>query len=224
MQQYVLTLKKLFEANKNPEKAYGAEKYMRFKFKHFGIPTPLRKSLIADFFKLNGFPSEIEFKLIITELWEDEYREMQYFAMILLDKYIKTAKKDFIDFLEYLILTKSWWDSVDFIAPTLVRKHFENYPELIPVYTEKWINSDNIWFQRSAILFQLNKKKELDTELMFKLILRRKDSKEFFVQKAMGWILRQYARTNSEIVLEFVNKNPDLPTLTKREALKHFKL
>jgi 3-methyladenine DNA glycosylase AlkD len=224
MHQYVKSIKEIFLNNVNPEKAYGAEKYLRFQFKFAGIQTPARKELITEFLRINGYPDVSEFKEIILELWNDEYRDMQYFAMNLIDRYIKNADKNFIDFLEYLITNKSWWDSVDFLAPTLVRKHFEKYPELIPFYTEKWINSDNIWLNRSAILFQLNKKKETDTELLFRMILKRKDSKEFFVQKAMGWSLRQYARTNSNLVLDFVNKNPDLPPLTKREALKHFKM
>lgn len=224
MHEYVKKIKNIFEKNKNPEKIYWAEKYLRFQFKSFGISTPERKQIYSEFFKSHGFPDKKDFKQIITELWNDEYRDMQYFAMMLLDKYIKTADKDFIEFLEYLILNKSWWDSVDYIAPNLVRKHFERFAELIPIYTEKWINSDNIWLQRSAILFQLNRKKNTDTDLLFRMILRRKDSKEFFVQKAMGWSLRQYARTDSQIVLDFVNKNPDLPSLTKREALKHYKL
>jgi len=210
-----------FQKYTDCEYAAGMEKYMRNQFKSLGVRTPVRREIQKKLIKELGLPEMFELKEIILDLWSSEYRDMQYFAMEILNQTIKKADNDFIEFLEYLILHKSWWDSIDFIAPTLVRIHFERFPELIPIYTEKWINSENIWLQRSAILFQLNSKSKTDTELMFKLILHRKDSKEFFVQKAMGWILRQYARTNPQLVRDFVNSHIELPNLTKREAMKH---
>jgi len=224
MHQYVNMITSEFEKFSNSENAVQMEKYMRNKFKYYGLKTLIRKEIISHFIKQNGLPQISELEIVVTDLWNAEYRELQYFALVILDKIIKKADIGFISFIEFLILNKSWWDSIDFIAPNLVRTHFERYPELIPEYTNSWINSENIWLQRSAILFQLNKKKDTDIELMFKLILTRKNSREFFVQKAMGWILRQYAKTNSEIVINFVKINPELPELTKREALKHFQV
>lgn len=224
MNNYIKQIKTIFEQNIDKERVYFAEKYMRFQFKSFGLTTSIRRDLSKKYIKNHGLPKDDEFIETIKQLWADEYRDMQYFAMFLLEKYINKADKNFIEFIEYLIENKSWWDSIDFLAPTLVRKHFDRFPDLIPIYTEKWINSENFWFQRSAILFQLNKKQDTDIELLFKLILKRKDSKEFFVQKAMGWSLRQYAKIEPVVVLDFVNKNTDLPTLTKREAVKNIKL
>jgi len=222
MNKYIITIIEEFEKFANNEHAVGQQNYMRNKFKYYGIKTPIRRDIQKYFFKTYGLPEVSELQTIVTELWKLEYRELHYFAQELIEKLIKKVDVNFIEFLEYLILNNSWWDSVDFIAPTLVKIHFERFPELIPKYSEKWINDENIWLQRSAILFQLHAKKNLDLELLFKLILRRQDSKEFFVQKAMGWVLRQNAKTDAKPILEFVAQNPQLPELTKKEALKHF--
>jgi len=222
MNNYILPLISEYEKFANPEIAIGQQKYMRNLFKYYGIKTDQRRAIQKQFFKEYSLPDIKDLQQIATELWNLEFRELHYFAMELIEKMIKKVDISFVQFLEYLILNNSWWDSVDMIAPTLVKNHFERFPELIPEYSKKWINSDNIWLQRSAILFQLNRKKNTDLDLLFQLILIRQDSKEFFVQKAMGWILRQYAKTDSKPILEFVAQNPQLPTLTKKEALKHF--
>lgn len=144
---------------------------------------------------------------------------MQYFALELIQKSLKKQDPDFIYFLEELICTRSWWDTVDWINK-LVGLHFRKYPELIQPVTEKWMSSGNIWLQRVCLIFQLLYKDKTDTALLFDYILRLKDSKEFFIQKAAGWALRQYARTNPAAVRVFVAQHPLAP-LTKREALKH---
>ncbi|WP_269083730.1 DNA alkylation repair protein [Peribacillus butanolivorans] len=97
---------------------------------------------------------------------------------------------------------------------------FSTYPKLIPQYSDLWIEDENIWLQRSAILYQLHYKGGTDEERLFRYIIRRANSDEFFVQKAIGWVLRQYGKTNPESVKSFV-LNHQLKPLSKREALKH---
>ncbi|MCV5062626.1 DNA alkylation repair protein, partial [Escherichia coli] len=118
--------------------------------------------------------------------------------------------------------TKSWWDSVDSIVPTFLGDIFLKHPELISAYIPKWIASDNIWLQRAAILFQLKYKQKMDEELLFWIIGQLHSSKEFFIQKAIGWVLREYAKTNPDVVWEYVQNN-ELAPLSKREAIKHIK-
>ena len=96
---------------------------------------------------------------------------------------------------------------------------FTNYPELIVPFTEKWMTSGNMWLQRTAILFQLKYKSQTDTELLFKYIIALDGSKEFFINKAIGWALREYSKTNPDIVIKFVTGHKLAP-LSKREALK----
>jgi len=124
-----------------------------------------------------------------------------------------------IELFELMITNKSWWDTVDLITTNLVGNYFKLFPEQIIPITKIWIESDNIWLQRTCLIFQLKYKEEIDTDLLTDYILQLKDTKEFFINKAIGWILREYTRTNPEWVIDFVNKY-ELSNLSKREALK----
>ena len=121
--------------------------------------------------------------------------------------------------MEYCLLNKSWWDTVDCIASEWLGPYFKMFPEKIQSVTLSWNTSSNKWLQRSSIMFQKAYKKNTDTELLVKYILHCSKSKDFFIQKAIGWALREYSKTDSEWVKQFVNKN-ELATLSKREALK----
>ena len=131
----------------------------------------------------------------------------------------KKAEKERIDLYEFMLLNKSWWDTVDFIASNLVGVHFQKYPDLIYPVTEKWMNSGNIWLQRTSLLFQLKYRQKTDVKLMSDYIQRLQGSKEFFINKAIGWILREYSKTDAEWIKKFVG-NHQLAPLSKREALK----
>ncbi|MEZ4888313.1 MAG: DNA alkylation repair protein [Chitinophagales bacterium] len=122
--------------------------------------------------------------------------------------------------MEFMIVHKSWWDSVDTTAKW-VGVFFKKYPTMTKPVTKRWITSDNMWLQRMAIIFQLAYKKDTDVDLLFEYVLRKSDSKEFFIQKAIGWALRQYAKTDANAVWRFVDVT-DLAPLSRREALKHF--
>lgn len=132
---------------------------------------------------------------------------------------MKKNPEEFISFYEELIQTKSWWDTVDWIRK-MVGVHFQRFPHLIIPTTEKWMASNDIWLQRICLIFQLTYKEKTDFALMKKYILQLANSKEFFIQKGAGWALRQYSKTNGKGVAEFINANPQLAPLTKREGLK----
>jgi 3-methyladenine DNA glycosylase AlkD len=122
-----------------------------------------------------------------------------------------------------MVTNKSWWDTVDFIAVKLIGNYFKVFPELKEDYINKWIASENIWLQRSALLFQLKYKKDLDPKLMAYTIKQLLGSKEFSVNKAIGWVLREYGRTNPNWVLDFVNTTSTISNLSKKEALRLIK-
>lgn len=145
------------------------------------------------------------------------------FAQELVHKYIKDFKKGDIELLEYMVTHKSWWDTVDFIAANSMGTYFKLYPELRKQYVKKWLASDHMWLQRSALLFQLKYKDSLDEELMAYAIKALLGSKEFFINKAIGWSLRQHSRTNPKWVTNFVRSTPTLANLSKREALRLIK-
>ncbi len=197
-------------------------KYMKNLFPYLGIKTPERKEIIKKFYKEFGLPKISDLEQIIRDLWELPEREFQYCAIGLMVKLKDKVEKDIIELYEYLITTKSWWDSVDGIAIWLVGSLFQRFPEMIKPYTEKWLNSGNMWLQRTVILFQLNYKEKTDEMLLGTSIMRLADSKEFFIQKAIGWALREYSKTDAQAAINFVENN-ELAPLSKREALKWLK-
>ncbi|MBC1464053.1 DNA alkylation repair protein [Listeria welshimeri] len=208
----------LFRANRSLEEAGPMEAYMKNQFTFLGIKAGKRKKLLAGFIKENGAPTDLLDYVIV--LFKEEEREFQHVAIDLLSRYGKEQPREAIQVYEKLIVTKSWWDTVDGLAGTIISNHFKLYPDLIPTYNEAWINGENIWLARTAILFQLKYKDQTDTELLFSNCEKWLSSKEFFIQKAIGWALRQYAKVDSEAVRIFVNTHPLAP-LSRREALKH---
>ena len=220
MHPYLIPLIELFEKNANPSQAASMKKYMRDQFEYLGIKTPQSAALQKEFYAEYGLPDVNDFDAILRDLWSLPQREFQYVGLGLLDKLEKTIPAKFIKTIEYLIVTKSWWDTVDAIASHTVGTHFRRYPEVREKYLPKWRNSNNIWLRRTAILFQLNYKKETDFELLCEIIRENLDSKEFFINKAIGWALRQYARVNPNAVSKFVKSTP-LHPLSRREAMKH---
>jgi 3-methyladenine DNA glycosylase AlkD len=121
-----------------------------------------------------------------------------------------------------MLLNKSWWDTVDHACTELISPYFKLFPEEINKITGKWNKSKNFWLQRSSIMFQKKYRKDTDTVLLAKYILAHAKSKEFFVQKAIGWALREYSYVDPKWVSDFVRKNKLAP-LSEREALKRIK-
>ncbi|MBT3169644.1 MAG: DNA alkylation repair protein [Candidatus Cloacimonetes bacterium] len=219
MHKYVEEIKVLFEQNADAEIAIPMAKYMKNKFLFLGIKTPVRAELLKKYHQENGYPPINEIETICRELWKLPEREYQYLADGLLNRFASKMDENAIDFFEYLIITKSWWDTVDLLATKIVGNHFVRFPHLIELYIKKWLKSDNMWLQRTAILFQLKYKDKTDVMLLGSIIMRLNGSKEFFINKAIGWALREYSKTDAEAVINFVKYNK-LASLSSREALK----
>ena len=220
MHPYVASLKALFEQNANPAQAAPMKKYMRDQFEYLGIKSPQFKELMKEFITANGLPPINELDMILRELWFLPQREFQYVGTSLLGRSEKQLPANFIKTIEYMIVTKSWWDTVDSIAGGTLGVHFRRFPDVKEKYLAKWRTSDNFWLRRATILFQLNYKKETDFALLCDIICENLDSKEFFINKAIGWSLRQYARVDPKAVQKFVKSTP-LHPLSRREAMKH---
>lgn len=221
MHPYVRSLKSLFEANANPANAAPMKKYMRDQFEYLGIKSPQFKALRDAFIKQNGMPAIEELDVVARELWDLPQREFQYLATSLIGKMEKHLSEGFITTLEYLITHKSWWDTVDTIAGHPVGVMFKRFPRVKAKYLKKWRKSDNFWLRRTTLLFQLGYKEDTNFELLCELIKENLGSDEFFINKAIGWSLRQYAWTNPNAVKRFVNATKELHPLSRREALKN---
>ncbi|PEB50532.1 DNA alkylation repair protein [Bacillus pseudomycoides] len=222
MHPFVNALQQHFLAHQNPEKAEPMARYMKNHFPFLGIQSPERRKLLREVIQVHNLPDKEDLQIIIRELWALPEREFQAVSLDILQKYKKYLDETHIPFLEELIVTKSWWDSVDGIVPTFLGGIFLKHPEMISIYIPKWTASENIWLQRAAILFQLKYKQQTDEKLLFSIIGQLKSSKEFFIQKAIGWVLREYAKTSPHVVWEYVQNN-ELAPLSKREAIKHIR-
>lgn len=194
--------------------------YMKNRFDFFGLKAPLRKSISKEFFAGHGLPDILDLGTVVSELFDLPQREFHYFAIEVCGKLKKEWNKETITLFEKMTLTKSWWDSVDSINIDCIKPYFAKYPRNIGPITLKWIESQNIWLQRLSVIFQLRLAEKTDTEILSRNILRLNRSDEFFIQKAIGWALRDYAKTEPEWVLWFVETH-DLKALSRREALKH---
>lgn len=219
MSEFIQVLSNEFQRNSNPEIAAGQKAYMRDQFEFFGIKAPIRKEIQKPFLVKAYLPPKEELETLVKELWAKPQREFQMFGQELTAKYQRKFEKQDIALLEFMVTHKSWWDSVDFIAAHLMGSYFKIFPELREEYVNKWLDSGHLWLQRSAILFQLKYKEETDTELLSYVIHRLLGSKEFFINKAIGWILRDYSRRNPDWVIHFVNQT-DLQPLSRKEALR----
>ncbi len=219
MHSYVQALQAHLQLQANPAEAGPMSRYMRDQFPFLGLKTPARRVLLNTFLATHGLPPLSDLDLVLKELWALPEREYQYSALTLLDKLTKKLPADAVGLLEYLITHKSWWDTVDSLAGHAVAVHFQRCPAVRDATLPVWRSSANFWLRRTTLLFQLPYKTNTDVELLFSLIRENLDSGEFFIQKAIGWALREYSKTDAQAVIEFIHATP-LPALSAREGLK----
>ena len=217
--KYVEQVKECYYKNGSSLKAIPMKHYMRDQFEYVGIQTPLRRKISKPFLKKDKLPLISELESIIREFWMLEGREFQYFAQELAMKYIKVIPKDFISTYEFMIVNKSWWDTIDIIAKKLIGPYMIRFPEERELLLEKWLSSENIWLQRTCLLFQLGYKENTDAGRLFQIIERLKSIDEFFIQKAIGWALREYSKVNPDLVKEYINRT-ELSKLAFTEGMK----
>lgn len=200
------------------DNAFWMRNYMRDQYPFLGVKKPERHEVFKALYKQYG-SSEDWFE-VSTQLFAMPEREFQYVAM----DYVMKAKKSWDNrvpaLCEQWIGQESWWDVVDNLAPKILGPYFLQFPAERDFWIQRWMDSGNFWLQRVCLVFSLGYKDKTDTVLLAKTIQALSSSKEFFIQKAIGWALRQYARTDAEWVLDFVENNALAP-LSKREALKH---
>lgn len=211
-----------FQMNRNEEAAVHMAAYMRNQFAFLGIKTPLRNALLKEQFLKHHLPETKSLKEEIWKLYLLPEREYQYAAVALLEKMKNQLSVADLPFLRKLIETKSWWDSVDSIAPRIVGGLVLAERIGGSAVMLEWAQAQDMWTNRAAILHQLKFKRHTDTAVLSQIILTHSGSPEFFIQKSIGWALREYAKTDPDWVHSFTESNNLMP-LSKREALKHIK-
>lgn len=222
VEHYLHQLRAHFAAHADAVAAVPMKKYMRNQFEFLGVKTPemarLRKQFIAE----HGWPPLPELLPMVEALWQWPEREYQYLALRFVDHFLAQLTPTALPTIETLIVKKSWWDTVDSIAIHPVGSLFARYPAKSAPYLAKWRAHDNIWLRRTTLLFQLDYKAETNEALLFSLIEENLGSKEFFINKAIGWALREYSKTEPVSVERFVDST-QLAALSRREALKWLK-
>ena len=222
---YLKNLESALKKASNPKEAQVMAKYMRNQFTFYGVRAPIARELFKEHISVYGLPESFsELILSVKKAWKFPAREMQYIGMYLVDKSEKIWDyKDMEDLFEHMITNLSWWDTVDYISSSLVHQWWIKNPEFVDkVIAPKWNYSNNMWLNRTSIIYKLRRRKQTDTKILSDHILKHAQSKEFFLQKAIGWALREYAKINKDWVLQFVAQH-DLKPLSKREALKQIK-
>lgn len=219
LEEYVSELDAQYSSEANQEIADQQKAYMKEKFEFFGIKTPTRRRLQKPFLEKDYLPDRDQLFQLIKLLWEKPQRDFQLFGLDLAEKYRRVFEEEDIRCFEFMVTNKSWWDIVDLTATHLVGTYMRRFPHARNEYVERWMDSGNIWLQRVCLLFQLKYKEQLDRDLLESLIIRLTGSQEFFINKAIGWVLREYGKTAPEWVLDFVNSN-ELHSLSKREAIR----
>jgi 3-methyladenine DNA glycosylase AlkD len=195
--------------------------YMKNKFEFLGVRSPAARAASKPFLRAAKGVSGDELVAFVNQCWAQPEREFQYVAVTLTRKHVKKLEPSHLPDVENLITTKSWWDTVDSLAAWTVGPMVSAYPELGAVM-DTWIEDDNLWLVRTAILHQLSYKESVDADRLFRYAERQAEHPDFFVRKAIGWALRQHARVDPDAVRAFVAEHDDqLSGLSKREALKH---
>ena len=212
-------LREVFAQNAHPEKALGMAKYMKNLFPFVGISSPERKNMVVELRKDFKPKNAQELKNWVSLLWEMPEREYQYVGMDYLQKDVNLLEIEDIAYFEFLITTKSWWDSIDLISGNYLGKFLIKYPEIFEETVVRFSKSENMWLNRAAIICQLSYRERTNTDLLERAIVPHLESKEFLHQKAIGWALRQYGKTNPQWVKDFVASHT-LKPLSRREALR----
>ena len=207
------------EENRNELLAESMSKYMQDKFRFLGVRGATRTEIYKKYFPDARKTKTIDWDFV-ENCWNKEEREFQQLVVYYLKAMQKFLKREDISRLKYLIVTKSWWDTVDLLAKVIgsLIIRIKGYDQIML----EWSKDSNIWLRRVAILYQLSLKDKVDKQVLDEILVNNLGDSEFFINKAVGWALRDYSKYNPEWVREFIKKNKEnMANLSIREASKY---
>jgi 3-methyladenine DNA glycosylase AlkD len=210
----------------DPTKAPAMQAYMKSAMPFHGVPTPERRRLTRDAVRRVGAPTDRnEWQAIVTELWDGAtHREERYVAVDLCG--MRPAQRwqdaDLVPLYDHFVVSGAWWDHVDAVAIALLGPILRaDRPTVEPV-VRRWTTDDDLWRRRTSIIIQNGAKATTDDDLLAAAIVANLDDRDFFIGKAIGWALRERAKSDPEWVRVFVAAHADrLSPLSRREATKH---
>lgn len=204
---------------RDEENAVNMAKYMKNQFDFLGINKTELKKIEKEYFKEIKNRKYIDYDFV-NKCYSDNNREFQYVALDYLINKKRYLTNEDVPFIKNLIVTKSWWDTSDMIYKLIadMALKYEDINEILI----SWSKDNNIWIRRVSIIHQLHRKEKTNIELLEKIIVNNFGSDEFFINKAIGWALRDYSKTNKEWVSNFINKYKDkMANLSIKEASKY---
>ncbi len=200
------------------------QRYMKSAMPYRGISSPTLRSITREIFSEYPLGSFEEWHATARRLWDEAtYREERYAAIELVGYrgYRRFRNLDALPLYEYLIVTGAWWDLVDGLATHQVGDLLRQYPDAMHERLLAWSRGDDLWLRRTAIIAQVSFRGSTDQELLYACIEPSLAERDFFLRKAIGWALREYARSAPEAVRAYVAAHPELSGVSRREALKH---
>ena len=214
-----LEIRAMFENREDKENALAMAKYMRNKFKFYGLPTPKRKEIYKSFLKDEKKNKIIDWDFL-DKCYEDEHREFQYLVCDYLNAMIKYLTYEDIFKIKKYLKSKQWWDTIDFLDKVIGKIGLRD--NRVDDLMLKWSKDEDFWIRRLAIDHQLCRKEKTNIELLEQIIVNNFVSDEFFINKAIGWSLRDYSKTNPDWVRNFISKYKDkMDKLSIKEASKY---
>lgn len=211
----------VYAAAADPERAVPMRAYMKDVAPFLGLTTPVRRTLSRTVLEGTPRPDEADCAAVALRCWELPEREYQYFAVDYLRRHVKRCTSGFLPVARHLVSTVPWWDTVDALASHVVGGLVAADPSLVDDM-DAWIVDEDMWVARTALLHQLRYKERTDSERLFAYCLRQSGHPDFFIRKAIGWCLREYAKTDPEAVRGFLAREKGrFAPLSVREALKN---
>ena len=210
--------------NKNSKDAIQMQRYMKTTMPFYGVKSPILNIIVNDVKNLHLISNQEEYNSIIMDIWNLSHREEKYISIKLARKWKQYITLEALIVYEKMIREGQWWDFIDPISQGLIGILLMNNRFEMNIILDKWIEDENFWIRRSAILAHLKHKENTDYKKLFEYCLKCAHEKEFFIQKAIGWVLREYSKTKPEIVYAFIQDNEQiLSNLSKREGMKYIK-
>lgn len=212
-------LRELLENHRDEVRSEKMAAYMKDNFKFYGIPSPDRKKITKDFIKEEKLSKVIDWDFLY-QCYEEDERECHYIAIDILIAMRKHLTYEDIDKILPFIKNQQWWDTID--ALDAVIGGIGLVDERVFDLMIQWSQDDDMWFRRLAIDFQLAYKDQTNTDVLETIILNNLGSTEFFINKAIGWSLREYSKVNPEWVKDFIRRHHgSMSPLSIREASKY---
>ena len=219
VKDWLEALDDILAEHEDADRASQMSTYMKNRFKFYGLSSTFRRELAKPLIKEVPKDDRV-INTIVNELWRRDQREYQYIGMDILDRRQKVLTIGMLPDLEFWITHRSWWDTVDALSSKITGRLLKGHQGLLWQTSMKWSKSTNMWLNRSSILLQLKYRHDTNTGLLTEMITGHAHVKEFFIEKAIGWALREFSKYRPDWVREFIESH-NLRPLSVREGSKY---